>query len=111
LLSARRAAIASKPASTIVCASRIKAALTCASCLRFPGMPPRTLGQQQQASDDEHRDDCGSQRPAERQAAVAYRLVEEVADGRAERSRQDERRPEQCDAGNARPVVEGCKNG
>ena len=70
-----------------------------------------TLRQQQDAGDNEHRDDGGCDRSAKGQSAVIDRLVEEIANGRAERSRQDERSPEQGDAGNAPPIVERGENG
>src|SRR6185312_13478435 len=43
---------------------------------------------------------------AEREASVGVRLVEEVADDRAERAREDERRPEREGAADARAEVE-----
>src|SRR5580658_2283640 len=56
---------------------------------------PRPLRQNKQASDDENGDDRRRDGAAQRQAAVADRLVEEIADGGAERPGQDERSPEQ----------------
>src|SRR5580698_455523 len=55
------------------------------------------LRQDEDASDNERRDDRRRDRAAERQSAVADRLVEEIADRGAERPRQDESGPEQED--------------
>ena len=62
------------------------------------GMLSRALRDQQQAGHHERRDHGRGEWPAQSKSAVVERLVEEVADGRAQRSRQDERGPEQRDA-------------
>ena len=60
------------------------------------------LRKQRDQSEDRHREDSRRQRPAEFEPALGDRLVEEVADGRAERPGQDEGRPEQSDPTDAR---------
>jgi len=55
---------------------------------------PGALRNDEDAGDDEHQDHARRIKATEREAAVGARLVEEIADGRAERPRQDERRPE-----------------
>ena len=67
---------------------------TYSAWLGFAGMPSDTLGQEQNAAEDEHCDNSGSNGAAERQPTIADRFVEEVADGRAKRSSQDESSPE-----------------
>jgi hypothetical protein len=57
-------------------------------------MRSRTLRQKQNASDNENGDDSGGHRPTEIQPTLRDRLVEEVADRRTQRPRQDEGRPE-----------------
>ena len=68
-------------------------------------MLPRPLRQDEQAKEDEGRNHGRSQRAAERKAAIAHRLVEEVADGSAERPCEDEGRPENQHARDVRPQV------
>ena len=63
------------------------------------------LGQQQKASDDKDSDDQGGNGPAQCHSAVAYGLVEEIADGGAKRSRQDKSSPEQKDPRDICPVI------
>src|ERR1700751_5584719 len=58
------------------------------------GMPAGPLRQHQHADDDDRGNRGGRQRPAQREAAIADRLVEEIADGGAQRSGQDEGGPE-----------------
>ena len=64
-------------------------------------MRPSALRHEHNQGDNQHSKDSGSIKPAERQPAIGFRLVEEISDGSAERSRQDERAPEQQRAGNA----------
>src|SRR5580704_7009070 len=64
------------------------------------------LRQDEQTDNDEGGNDGGGDWPAERQPAVADGLVEEVADGGAERPRQDEGRPEQRHARHAGPEIQ-----
>ena len=66
-------------------------------CFRYLRMPTRALRQNEQAQDDEARDDRGGEWAAERKTAVAHRLVEIVADSRAERPRENEGGPEEQD--------------
>ena len=56
-------------------------------------MLARPLRQQENARDDKYGDDGRGDRPAKRQAAIADRLVEEIADGCAKRPGQDKSRP------------------
>jgi hypothetical protein len=58
-------------------------------------MPAGALRKQKQAQDDEGRDYCRCERPAERKATEIFWLVEEVSDRSPERTRQDEGGPEQ----------------
>ena len=58
-------------------------------------MPARFLRQHDNAANDERRDYRRSDRAAQVEPAMADRLVEEIADGRAQRTRQDESGPEQ----------------
>ena len=63
------------------------------------------LRQNQQTAEDKDRDDSRSKRAAQGKAAIADGLVEEIADGRAQRPGQNECRPEQRDARYMGPVV------
>src|SRR5947207_2463044 len=65
---------------------------------RFPRVSAGPLRDQQEASNNENGDDRRRDRPAQRKAAGAHRLVEEVADCGPERPRQDERCPKKDDA-------------
>ena len=58
-------------------------------------MGSRSLRDEQYAGGDERRDDRGGERPVHVEAAFGDRLVEEIADGGAERSRENERGPEE----------------
>ena len=71
----------------------------------LPRMLACPLRQDENTSDNEYADDRGSDRPAQCHAAVAWRLVEKIADGGAERPRQNERRPEQEDARHVGPEI------
>ena len=64
----------------------------------------RSLWQQKNTADNKDRDDKRGERTAEGKTAIADRLVQKVADGGAERPRQDERRPECVSAWNKDPV-------
>src|ERR1051326_3070922 len=55
----------------------------------------RSLRDEQYAGHYERRDDRGGERPAHVEAACGDRLIEEIADGGAERAGEDERRPEE----------------
>ena len=68
-------------------------------------MMPGALRQDQNTDHDEGANDCRSERPAEVEPAGAYRFVEKIADGGAERSRQDECGPEQEHTGDAGRVL------
>ena len=70
-------------------------------------MPAWALRQENDQRDDYGRNDRRSQRAAQIQAAVADRLIEEIANGGAERSGQDERDPEEGDTRHACPVIQG----
>lgn len=58
-------------------------------------MAPGALRNDEDAGDDEHQDHARRIEAAERKPAVGARLVQKIADRRAERPRQDKRRPEQ----------------
>ncbi len=70
------------------------------------GVAAGPLRQDEQAGDDERGNDRGGDRAAQRKAAGIDGLVEEVADGGAQRARQDEGGPEQRHARQAGPVIE-----
>src|ERR1700681_4189776 len=70
-----------------------------------------SLRQNEKTAEDKDRDDSRSKRAAQGKAAIADGLVEEIADGRAQRPGQDERRPEQRDARYIGPVIGGRDNG
>ncbi len=57
----------------------------------------RPLWQQQNEEQDRGRQDKRRERPAKIEPAVIDRLVEQVADGRAQRAGEDESQPEQRD--------------
>ena len=58
-------------------------------------MAARPLRKDKDANNNEDRDDGGRQRPTKVKPALRDRFVEEIPDGRSERSRQDEGGPEQ----------------
>src|ERR1700688_627589 len=64
-----------------------------------------SLRQNEKTAEDKDRDDSRSQRAAQGKAAIADGLVEEIADGRAQRPRQNECRPEQRGARYMGPVI------
>src|SRR5579862_1241890 len=65
------------------------------------------LRQYENAADNKDGDYQRSQRPAEVQAALRNRLIEEIAHRRAKRSRQNERGPEQQHVRDPGPEIEG----
>ena len=73
-------------------------------------MLTRSLRENENASDDECCNDRRRDGPAQRQTTVAHWLVEEIANRRAERSRQDERSPKQKDARHFGPDIGRGKN-
>ena len=75
-----------------------------------PGVHTRPLREEKDERDDRNGDDRRRHRPAERQPAMPDRLIEKIADGGAERPRQDERRPEQPDTRRIGPEIGGGKD-
>jgi hypothetical protein len=68
-------------------------------------MLTRSLRKNDEAGDDESRDDRRSDRTAQRQFAIADGLVEEIANCRSKRSRENKGGPEQEDPRNVRPDI------
>src|SRR5215469_14726059 len=68
-------------------------------------MPARSLRYNEQTDNDEGSDHRRGERSAEREAAFGQGLIEEIADGGAERARQDEGRPEQEHARDIGPKI------
>ena len=69
-------------------------------------VPAGPLRNDQDQEDHGGRQCGGGDGPAERESSVLKRLVEEIADGRSQRTRQDEGRPEEEDVGQLREIVE-----
>ena len=69
-------------------------------------MTTRPLRKDGHQRDDRDQNDGRCHRPAKSEASLCSGLVEEIADGRAERPSQNERCPEQQDARDVRPAVE-----
>ena len=69
-------------------------------------MAARTLRENKYQGDDRQCEDNCRTRAAELESAVGDRLVEQVAERRAERSGEDERCPEQKDARYVSEVID-----
>jgi hypothetical protein len=69
-------------------------------------MAPGALRDDENAGDNKQEDHARRIEPAKREAAVSARLVQEIADCRAERARQDEGRPEQSRARHVREEIQ-----
>src|SRR5271165_1197107 len=74
------------------------------------GVDAGALRKQENEGDHDRRDDPGGGKAAEVEAAKAVRFVEQVAERRPERPRQDERRPEQERPRNRRVKIESRQN-
>src|ERR1700676_2264296 len=84
-------------------------ASTTLRCYAGSGVPSRPLRQDENKQNDYSEDHPRRQRTTESQSAMACRLVEKVSDGRTERSRQYESRPEQEYARNSSPIIQCCQ--
>ena len=71
----------------------------------------RPLLQQQDQCANGNREHQRRERAAEIKAAFFNRFVEEIANRCAQRSRQDKRRPEQGNAADTGPEIQGCDDG
>src|SRR5438477_11523029 len=65
----------------------------------------RPLPEDENADDHEDGKKCRDREATDRETAVGYRLVEEIADGRAQGAREDEGAPEQQGARDVREEV------
>lgn len=65
------------------------------------------LRKQQNASNDDDRENCGGGEAAEREPAVGNRLIQQITKRGSQRSRQDERDPEQQNARDVREEIRG----
>jgi len=74
-------------------------------------MSARPLGQDEYARENERRYHRRCEWTTERQAAVAYGLIQKVADCSTERPRKDEGAPEEEHARDVRPQVKSGKSG
>src|SRR5260221_14638155 len=77
---------------------------------RLPRMDTRALRNYRDADDDEERDERGRDRATDVQSPISERLIEKVANGCAQRSGQNEGRPEQQHMRNRRPIVKRSDN-
>ena len=70
-------------------------------------MASGVLRQEQDAGNNESRQNAGGAVAAERKAAMVNWLVEQIAQGGAERSREDKSGPEEQSARNVRKEISG----
>src|ERR1700689_5366662 len=82
-----------------------------AACSSVRASAGRPLRKNQNAGDDQ-RDQCARRRISTQcQPSLSQRLVEEIANYRTQRPRQNERRPEKGGARGPSPEVGGCHHG